>query len=114
MIYIQPGDVVVRNARPLHAGLCKGSHDLVGWRSLEINTEMIGRKLAVFCSLEVKTQTGKPSPDQIHWDQVVKNSGGLSGIVKSVEEAKTVLTSIENAKDLSQQHEMRLPPYEKK
>jgi hypothetical protein len=31
MVKVYPGDVLVKNARPLHAGLCKGSADLIGW-----------------------------------------------------------------------------------
>ena len=30
-VVVQPGDVLIRNARPLHAGLCEGSSDLIGW-----------------------------------------------------------------------------------
>ena len=31
---VGPGDVVIRNARPLHAGLCKGSSDLIGLKPI--------------------------------------------------------------------------------
>lgn len=68
--------VVIRNARPLHAGLCVGSGDLIGFRN-------DGR----FLSLEVKTRTGRPSGDQLNWQRVVRQFGGVAEIVRSVDEA---------------------------
>lgn len=89
------GSVTILNARPIRAGLHKGSGDLIGWKTLKITQEMVGKKIAVFCSLEVKTAKGKASLEQLNWDKIVTESGGLSGIVKSVEEALKILTSIE-------------------
>lgn len=68
--------VVLRNARPLHAGLCVGSADLIGLRN-------DGR----FLSLEVKTSSGRPSLDQLNWQRIVRQFGGISEIVRSTEEA---------------------------
>jgi hypothetical protein len=43
-------------------GLCKGSSDLIGLRSLEITPELVGLRLAQFVALEVKAAQGVPSP----------------------------------------------------
>jgi hypothetical protein len=45
-------------------GLCKGSSDLIGLRSLEITPELVGQRLAQFVALEVKAAQGVPSPEQ--------------------------------------------------
>ena len=45
-VTVFPGDVVIRKARPLHAGLCEGSGDLIGWRTVEITPEMVGQRIA--------------------------------------------------------------------
>ena len=90
-ITVHPGDVVVRNARPFRSGV-EGMHDLIGWRSVEITKEWLGKRVAVFASLEVKTPTGAVRPMQKVWNDNVTRAGGLSGIVRSVEEAKKVLT----------------------
>ena len=42
-------------------GLCKGSSDLIGLRSLEITPELVGQRLAQFVALEVKRALGEPS-----------------------------------------------------
>jgi hypothetical protein len=90
MIYIQPGDVVVRNARPLHAGLCTGSSDLIGIRPITITADMIGKTIGVFVALEVKTPKGKPTDEQINFIQRVRDLGGFAGVARSVEEALNI------------------------
>lgn len=65
-------------------GLRKGSADLIGWETIEITEEMIGKKIAVFLSVEVKTETGKTSKDQELWFEMVKNAGGKAIIARKV------------------------------
>ena len=86
-VQVRPGDVVIRSARPLHAGLCKGSSDLIGWRSVEITPYMVGQRVAVFASVEVKTHTGKVRLDQENWQNQVTDAGGLAFIARSPQEA---------------------------
>lgn len=88
MVRVEPGDVVVRGARPFHAGLCEGSGDLIGWRSVEITSDMVGSRVAVFTSIEVKANGGRPTKPQLHWHNRLLSDGGLSVIAKNVEEAR--------------------------
>ena len=48
LVYLYPGDVVIKNARPLHAGLTEGGSDLIGWtkdgKFLAIETKVEGHK----------------------------------------------------------------------
>lgn len=83
------GSVTIAHARPLHAGLIKGSGDLIGWKvTREINVETGAPVLtAQFLSIEVKTSTGRPTPEQLNWRDRIILSGGIAGIVRSVEEA---------------------------
>lgn len=80
---VNPGDVVIRNARPLHAGLCTGSSDLIGW------TQRDGA--ALFTAVEVKTATGRATPEQVNFVEQVTAAGGVAGIVRSVEDAERLL-----------------------
>lgn len=80
---LMPGDVIIRNARPLHAGLFIGSGDLIGWTVRKITPEMVGQSFAVFTSIECKSKTGKARTEQITWDSNVRISGGISAIVKT-------------------------------
>jgi len=75
------------NGRPVQFGLCKGSADLIGWRTLTITPEMVGQQVAVFTSIEVKTATGRLRPDQRQWLEAVQAAGGIAGVARSVEDA---------------------------
>lgn len=88
---LRPGDVVVRNGRPLHAGLEKGSGDLIGVRSITVAPEHVGRVLGVFTSVEVKTPTGRVRPEQAQWVKVIEGLGGLAGVARSVEDAAGII-----------------------
>lgn len=88
---LQPGDVVIRKARVLHAGLTKGSGDLIGWESREVKTEHVGQRWAVFVSMEGKEGTGRSDRDQVNWREQVQAAGGIAGEVRSVEAAKALL-----------------------
>ncbi len=78
--------------RLVRYGLAKGSADLIGWVTREVQPEDIGTKIAQFLSIEVKSKTGKPRPDQIAWQDAVKQAGGLSGIARSVEDAQEIIS----------------------
>ncbi len=68
--------VILENARPLHAGLCTGSSDLIGWTST-------GR----FLGIEVKTSKGRVSAEQQNFIDAVNQAGGLAFVARSVDEA---------------------------
>jgi hypothetical protein len=72
-------------------GLCPGSADLIGYRSVTITPDMVGTTLAVFAAVEVKTPTGRPTPEQTAFLEHVTAAGGIAGIARSVEEAQALL-----------------------
>ena len=72
-------------------GLCPGSSDLIGFRSLVITPEMVGQTVAVFAAVEVKSPTGRPTPEQTAFIDHVRAAGGLAGIARSVEDAHRLL-----------------------
>jgi hypothetical protein len=82
-----PGDVVVRNARHLQAGLCVGSSDLVGWRTVVVTPDMVGRDVALFCAIEAKAEAGRLTPEQANFLQRVRDAGGIGVEARSVEQA---------------------------
>jgi hypothetical protein len=90
-VLLNPGDVVIRNARPLHAGLCRSSADLIGLRSITIGPEHVGQRLAVFAAIEVKSATGRPTPEQLAFIDMVQQMGGLAGVARSVGEAAALM-----------------------
>ena len=82
---LRPGDVVIRQGRLLHAGLCVGSSDLIGYR--------VVNRVAQFVALEVKSPTGRPTAQQTQFLEHIQAAGGCAGIVRSVDDAQTVLGS---------------------
>ena len=85
------GALVDQQGRFVRFGLCKGSSDLIGLRSLEITPEMVGQRLAQFVALEIKTAHGALRPQQRAFLQLVQQLGGVAAVCRSVEQAETVL-----------------------
>lgn len=73
---------VLKNAAgiPIKFGLCVGSSDLIG-------IAPCGRFLAV----EIKTPTGKATPEQLRFIEAVRARGGIAGIARSPAEALALL-----------------------
>lgn len=84
--------LIIENPRPLHAGLCEGSSDLVGWTTEEITADMVGKKIAIFTAVEVKTSSGRISPEQLNFLQQVQQAGGIAGIARNDSEAINLLS----------------------
>lgn len=72
--------ITLREARPLHAGLCVGSSDLIGWTTIEITEDMVGEKVAVFTAIEVKAGNTKTTDAQANFVDQVNNAGGMASI----------------------------------
>jgi len=81
-----------RTGRPVQFGLARGSADLIGWRTVVITPEMVGQRVAVFTSIEVKTPTGRLTPQQRHWLSAVMTAGGIAGVARSVTDALQIVT----------------------
>ena len=77
------GAIVLQNARPLHAGLCVGSSDLIGWKTVTITPDMVGQQVAVFVAAEVKTATGRLTGEQQNFLNKVRDAGGLAVVIRS-------------------------------
>ena len=88
------GQFKAENGRMVSFGLCKGSSDLIGWKTVEITQEMVGKKVAVFLAIECKSFKGKPTADQLNFIRVVRESGGLAGVAKSADQAVEVINGL--------------------
>jgi len=81
---LKTGDILIKNPRIVHFGLCKGSGDLIGFAPVKINHSHLNKTLAVFWSVEIKTGSLKPTSDQINWHNMIKNNGGVSVITNKI------------------------------
>ena len=76
--------------RPLNSGLCVGSSDLIGWTTIEITPEMVGRKVAVFTALELKTKKLQATKEQLNFIEQIQIAGGIAGIVRKIEDVQEI------------------------
>ena len=80
-----------RTGRPIQFGLAKGSADLIGIKQVTITPDMVGQTIGVFTSIEVKTPTGRVTPQQRNWLAMVRKLGGIAGIARSIRDANEIL-----------------------
>jgi len=65
-----------RQGRIVRYGLCNGGSDLIGLAPD-----------GIFFAVEVKTATGKPTPEQLTFIAAIRRQGGRAGVARSPEEA---------------------------
>lgn len=75
---VSKGDIIIVNPQIVSYGLLPGSGDLVGWAPVVITEDMVGKTIAQFTSIEVKTKNDSISPDQKVWNKAVLADGGRS------------------------------------
>lgn len=95
---VQPGDVVIRNARPLTAGLCTGSADLIGWRTVVVTPDMVGCDIAVFTAIEAKSRTGRLTVEQTRFLDAVRAAGGIGVEARDVDGALSAVKEQERGR----------------
>lgn len=89
MVRLNPGDVVIRNARPFHAGV-PGMSDLGGWLPVPVTADMVGSTVAVYTQVEVK-DGGQATQEQSDWIAAVLAAGGRAGIARNDADLSTIL-----------------------
>lgn len=84
-VVVNSGDVVIRKARPFR-GMPKGTPDMIGWTSIKVTEEMVGKKVAVFTGFEAKTKNVKATKEQKNFIEAIKSAGGISSIVRKIDD----------------------------
>jgi len=77
--------------RKIHYGLYKGSSDLIGWQSKTVTPDMVGKKVAIFTAIEIKTARGVISRQQDNFIKYLKMQGGIAGVVRNVNDVERLL-----------------------
>lgn len=71
--------------------LAPGASDLIGFVPVTITADMVGKKIAKIVVIEVKTATGRVSPEQAHFVNFIRENGGCAGVARSVGDAKEIM-----------------------
>lgn len=87
------GSVLLRNPRRVSFGIPgPGGSDLLG---------LVPRDgVAVFASVEVKTEHGRVTPEQQAWLEAVRKAGGIAGVCRSVEDLRRLVGGDTNAPNI--------------
>ena len=80
----ETGSILFRNAvgfmNGFSFGLSPGSSDEIGWKEKIITPEMVGKKIAIFQAIEIKTLTDKISYEQIIFYMRLQIAGGIAQV----------------------------------
>jgi hypothetical protein len=98
----EPGVVLFRHnqgalrdvtGRVVRFGLHPGCPDLIGWRSVAITPDHVGRTLAVFTGIEVKQPNGRHpvTPEQRQFLDALAKAGALAGVATNAAQARHIL-----------------------
>ncbi len=80
--------------RKVRAGLeVPGSADLIGWHTVTITPDMVGKQVAVFLAPEVKRPGSYATKDQKRFIENVNAAGGIAGIVRCEEDMHDLLAN---------------------
>lgn len=75
------GKLEDKRGRWVTFGLCIGSGDLIGWKSVIITPEMVGQRVAIFTSAEGKSEGKGLTDRQKNFRDAVREAGGIAGVV---------------------------------
>lgn len=68
-----------------------GGSDLICIIPTVITPAMVGRTLGVFGAFEGKTETGKATKDQLRFIDMIIESGGVAGVIRSFDDTLSLL-----------------------
>jgi len=86
---------IIKDLSYLAYGLGEGVPDIVGLDSVEITEEWckenLGKRVAIFVAIEVKTENDVLRPKQRQCIEIVNELGGKAGVAYSIEQAKEIV-----------------------
>lgn len=90
---LRDGSVLIKNPKRVIYGLTPGSSDLIGFTSVIVSPDMVGRRVALFTALETKSAKGVATASQLNFLRVVREAGGIAGIAHNEEEAAALVSA---------------------
>ncbi len=84
------GRIQTKSSAWIQYGLCVGSSDLIGWRSITIRPDMVDQKIAIFTAIEAKSPTGRLTEEQENFLSAVHHAGGIAIEARSIEDLNKI------------------------
>lgn len=84
-----PGDVVIRKARPFHAGF-PGISDGGGYCMVTVTPDMVGQSLPVVLQVETKAD-GAVTDEQRKFIKHIRGVGGMAGVARSADDVDRIV-----------------------
>lgn len=88
----QVGKYKLADGRWLSSGLCVGSSDLIGLTPLTVTEDMVGKTVAVFTAVEIKTDRGRLEDSQSNFLAAIIAVGGIGVVAKSPDDAVSAVS----------------------
>lgn len=85
-VTVYPGDKIIRQGRRLNSGLCVGSSDLIGFKTVTIDQSLVGSKIAQFTAFETKVNKRKTTPEQDAFLNAINFMGGIGKVVRDTDD----------------------------
>ena len=74
--------ITLCDARQVTHGLAPGSSDVIGWKPVVITPDMVGKRVAVFRAVEVKSADGRLRDKQRQFLAVIAEAGGVAEVAR--------------------------------
>lgn len=68
-----------------------GSSDWIGFQSVVVTQEMVGKRVAVFVAVEAKAPKTGPSDDQIKFIDRIQAAGGKAGVARGAADVEEIV-----------------------
>jgi VRR-NUC domain len=85
------GVLMDKHGNYVNYGLGVGTSDLIGWQSRVIVPADVGQRFARFVALECKSDTGRVTDEQQAFVDTVLMYGGIARVVRTLDEARSIL-----------------------
>lgn len=86
--HLQNGSILIEHPRCIDFGLCDGAGDLIGYRSMVVTPDMVGVRVALIVTGEVKSEHGRMRAAQDAFRFLIDGAGGISFVARNVDEAR--------------------------
>ena len=86
----QSGVFFSKNGAPIRVGT-PGMSDLMGWTTVKVTRDMVGKDIAIFTAIELKTQNARATKAQKAFVSLVRSHGGISAIAYNWDDFENTL-----------------------